>query len=172
MVEKISPTTDGLPQRKGRRREIQQGGKRKALCAGIDEPRQQAADDSAIDGQTALAQIEDGKRMGRVLFPGDGHVIQARPKDGAGNANHRNVQGGVWGKPEAFFSSGCETYSQQNAQGDEHAVPFDGKAQNIKSLRMEFQEKITSFTVIIIILARNCQDIRIATSQKKGYNKE
>ena len=80
-VKKVSPAADALRQDHPGDDDVRQLGQGEFVPPGIDQGCQRPADDAAVDGQSAVPDVEDGERVDGVFLPLEGHIVQARADD-------------------------------------------------------------------------------------------
>lgn len=126
-VEVIAPAADGLRQQNAGDQRIRQCEKIQLFPPGIEERRQQAAQDPAVDGDAAFPDIQYGNGIRPELIQTHENVVKPRAHDPEGNDPKRQVDNGVLRQLAAAFLLFCQQNGAENARHDQHAVPADAQ---------------------------------------------
>ena len=124
-VHKVSPAAHKLADDDAHARHVEQDGSRNFLALRNDEQRDRAADDAAVDGKSALPDVEDGNGIVGVELPIENAVIQpgADHADGYGPEDH--VKHVVLRDAEVLRPREHIENSEQEPGGNDDAVPVD-----------------------------------------------
>ena len=91
-VEKISPSSNRLSENHASGGQVNKRQQLHTAQPAHDNHDDQPADDAAVNGQPSLPDIKNIKRVGCVVFPGKGDVIETRAHDAADHAADHNIQ--------------------------------------------------------------------------------
>ena len=133
-VEEIAPAAHHLADHKAQGYQIQgcqNGDLLKDLA--VDDHTDGGADDSAVDGNTAFPDIENGDGVGGILLPFKGAVVKPGAENGEGSNPQYTVQQIVFGKTELLFPAQGIAYCQDQTHGNDEAVKAHLKAADGKT---------------------------------------
>ena len=83
LVEEVAPASDGLPERQARRGDVEIGPHGQPPEPGVAAADEDAAEDPAVDGESALPDGEDLRGSHRVVVQVERDVVEARAHETA-----------------------------------------------------------------------------------------
>ena len=124
LVDKVAPAADALADQKAHAGQVQHGGHRDFAPAAGQPAEDDRADDAAVNGKAALADVQHIPDA--VVGKGrHGHIVHAGADDGHDHAHHDDVGHGIAVDAELGAVAEREQDGQHDAGGDQHAVPVD-----------------------------------------------
>ena len=90
-IDIIAPTADALTEHKRGRDNVQQCQHGNLVLSADQLCRNQPADDAAVDGQTAFANVENGKQIITVIVETESHIIQPRTDNAERNGIEHEI---------------------------------------------------------------------------------
>ena len=124
-VHEVAPAAHELADDDAHARHVEQDGGRDLLDLCNDEQRDGAADDAAVDGKSALPDVEDGDGIVGVELPIENAVVQPRADNADGHGPEDHVEHVVLRDAEVLCPREHIEHSEQEACGDDDAVPVD-----------------------------------------------
>ena len=83
-VQEVAPAADALPDEKAQADQIQQSQDVQLLHPAENQSADDRADDAAVNGQSALPNVQAGDGVGGILLPGKDAIIGPGANDGKG----------------------------------------------------------------------------------------
>ena len=138
LVEEVAPPADRLTQYEPGRDQVRQLPEGDLLPAGKDQRGDDAADDRAIDGDSALPDVQGADRVCCILIPLEDDVIDARADDGDGHRQERIVQHAIGVQALALGLAVDHDDRKHHGEGNQNSVPVnvaakDGKRDRIRT---------------------------------------
>ena len=127
-VEEVAPAADGLPEQQTDAGQVQKGQDLELPHAGIDQHAEHRADDAAVDGKAAAADVEEAVPRdagAEELVPLEDDIVQARADDGGRQADEHEIENVVLRDAELLGPAQAVRHGEQNADGNDDAVEFD-----------------------------------------------
>ena len=124
-VEEIPPTSQHLPKRKAGCNRIRQQPEIDPFPFAIDDCRQHAADDAAVNGKSALSEGKYLFGMRAVKIPRKNNIIQPCPDNGKNQRIDDKIDVHIRGLPRPLCLLHCHQHPQNHRQPDKNAVPVD-----------------------------------------------
>ena len=131
-IEEVAPTADRLAQGHRGHQHVQQVPEGQLAPAAIEDHRQGSADQGAMDGD---ATTPNGKRLQPielVLAPLEQHVISAGSHHRRQHQDRQQVSDEGRIDAPALAQLAGEHQPQQHGQGNEQAIPTQGKGPQLK----------------------------------------
>lgn len=125
LVEEVAPASDALSQQESDADNIQQGQELHLAYLCHQKSCQKAADDAAVNGESAFPDIEDAFPVAGVVVPVQQNVIGTCAHHAADDAADDAVHDTVGVQPVLFHLGESVDHRQHQPQGDEDAVPLD-----------------------------------------------
>ena len=126
-IHKVAPAADGLADQKAQGNQIHQRTQTQLFDPGVDDDADGRADDTAVNGQAAFPDVEDGDGIVLIAVPGEDAVVKSCAQNGKGHDAQHTVENVVIGKAELLAAAHTVDHGQYQAQGDDHAVKVDGQ---------------------------------------------
>ena len=127
-VEEVAPAADGLPKQQTDAGQVEEGKNFELPNTGIDQHAEHRADDAAIDGKAAAADVEEAVPRdagAEELVPLEHDVVQARADNGGRQADEHEIENVVLRDAELLGPAQAVRHGEQHADGDDDAVEFD-----------------------------------------------
>ena len=131
-VHEVAPAAHELADDDAHARHVEQDGGRDLLDLCNDEQRDGAADDAAVDGKSALPDVEDGDGIVGVELPVENAVVQPRADNADGHGPEDHVEHVILRDAEVLCAVQHIQNGQQKAAGNDDAVPVDILAEDGK----------------------------------------
>ena len=136
-IDKIAPPSHTLANEKAEHAHIRKGKKIELFYLTEYDQRQRCGDNAAINGQTAVPDIQHFAQIqASPCVPEEvqikHNVVQPRPYDRQGHGKKEKVDDivGLDAKPRGHFIA--EQHRQQKTGGNNDAVPVDGQTKELK----------------------------------------
>ena len=125
-VEEVAPAADALADEQTVDREIAERAEGDRPLAAPQDHEREPREDAAVDGETALPDLEDIEQVAGILVPAEDHVIQPRADDDRRDQPEDEVIEIVRRDADEFFAAvGAVEDAEQKAQRDHRAVKIE-----------------------------------------------
>ena len=125
LIEEVAPAADALSQQEPDAHDVQQGEELHLADLCHQKAHQQTADDAAVNGKPAAANVENAFPVAGVIAPVQQHVVGTGTHHAADDAADDAVQHAVRIQPVLFHLGECVDHCQHQSQRDENAVPLN-----------------------------------------------
>ena len=132
MVHEVAPASDTLADQEAERYDVVHREQPHLAQLADHRADNQGADDTAVDREAAVPDVEDRFPVAGIALPVEDDVVQSCADDTADDAADDAVQCAVGVQTEAAHSAECIEHGEHHADRDQHAVPCDGKAEQGK----------------------------------------
>ena len=142
-VEEIAPTANRLTDQKSQRGEVQSSTQRELFDFAIDNDADGCANDTAVNGKTAVPNVEHFNGICLVLVPSKYAVIGSGANNGKGNDRQSSVKNVILGQTKLLASAQAVNGCQQDTKSNQQSIIIDGcKAQIQLIARVYFNAQI------------------------------
>ena len=124
-VHEVAPPAADLADDHTHRGVVEHDQRRDLLHAAQNKHSDRAADDTAVDRQTALPDVEHGDGVITVQIPIEHAVVKPRAHNADGNRPQHEIQHVVLREPERFRPVDHVKNRQQKAAGNDDTVPVN-----------------------------------------------
>ena len=136
-IHKVAPPANKLADEQPVDTQVGKGQKADLFHMTEEEQHHQGGQDGPVDGQTAVAVAEDGPPVQAAVRPAvepqiKNDVIGPDGHKGHGDGTDHHVGDLVLGDAEALAPLAAQEHGQQQAAGNDDAIPIDGTAQQGK----------------------------------------
>ena len=137
LVDEVAPSTHDLSDEQAHNRQVSHGQEGQLFIFAHHQAGQDTADDAAVDGQTA---IPDGDGLAPLELPlgvpiegqVEYDVVNAGTDNADGQPPQEHIQKVILFDAEILRPPAAKSSGQQEASGDDDAVPVDVLAENLK----------------------------------------
>ena len=131
-IEEIAPASDRLSQHDAGERRISHRQHGQLLYTAHDKRHDQGADDSAVDGKPAAAQIENFLEIVLIIIPLERHIVGAGAHNGADHCPQNDIQSLIGVNPAGAVVRKIDPQSQSEARCNDDTVPVNFQPANGK----------------------------------------
>ena len=124
-VEEVSPTADALTDEKAQAHQVQQSGQRALFDFAENDDANRRTQNGAVDGKTALPDIQHGNGVIPVHGPGEDAVVGPGAENGKGRDPKHPVQQAVLGKACLPAAAAGVQHCQNQTAGNHETVEVD-----------------------------------------------
>src|SRR5712692_744243 len=134
-VEEVPPAADGLSDGDAGRRRVETAQDRQAPPMGEPEPHDGPGDEPAVDGEAALPDRDDLRRVLAVVIPVEDHLVDPGPHQPGENRPLRDADEVLGRQSFAPCLSVPQPEADDDGGGHQDAVPADDEGTELKGDR-------------------------------------
>ena len=127
-VKEIAPPADALADEKAQADQIQQGKYIQLLHPAVHQAAKDCPNNTAINGQAPLPDIQAGDGVGGILLPGEGAVIGPGAENCEGSHPQDPINDVIFPETELAAPAAGIQHRQTQPQGNHQAIPTDAEA--------------------------------------------
>ena len=156
LVEEVAPASDGLPERQARRGDVEIGPHGQPPQPGVAAADEDAAQDPAVDGESALPDREDLRGNHRVVVEVERDVVEARADQTAQERELGRLEEVLGIEAAAPGIAMRQPEPDRHRRGHEQAVPAEREGTDVERDGARGAEHRYSYTATASV----CQIIR------------
>ena len=129
-VKEVSPPSHNLTEHDAHARGIHQKAEVLFLLSAVNHHRNAGTDDAAVDGKSALADVENTQKIILIIVPGKYNVVNPCPENTGCDADHRKIEVLLRVLPRPLCLSLGNPDRNHHTGYDHDAVIGNGKSEN------------------------------------------